>query len=294
MQKEQTMIGEKLETGNQIPEKKDKLTEKLEEKSERKDKKMRVVKQETRDLLTELDDAYQLLRKTQEELIIKEKLSIAGGLAAGVAHELRNSLNIIGISVQYLHEKFNPGDERREFTKAIMNKVEKLNSVTTDLIHFARPHNPRFKKSDIHKILDRALNLVKFKCIVQKVRVVRDYAANLPSIEIDNELIEQVALNLIDNALWAMPERGKLIIATRTFPENNFIEIRFIDTGCGISRKDISRIFDPFFTQRENGTGLGLSIVHRIVEEHKGSIEVESESEKGTTFKIKLPASQKE
>jgi len=294
LQKEQTMIGEKLETGNQIPETKDELKEKLEEKSEGKDKKMRVVKQETRDLLTELDDAYQLLRKTQEELIIKEKLSIAGGLAAGVAHELRNSLNIIGISVQYLHEKFNYGDERREFTKAIMNKVEKLNSVTTDLIHFARPQNPQFKKSDIHKILDRALSLVKFKCIVQKVRVVRDYGKNLPLIEIDKELIEQVALNLIDNALWAMPERGKLIIATRTFTENNFIEVKFADTGCGISRKDISRIFDPFFTQRENGTGLGLSIVHRIVEEHKGSIDVESELEKGTTFKIRLPTSQKE
>ena len=276
-----------------MPEPKDMLTEKLKKNSERKNKKSREIKQETNDLLTELDDAYKLLRKTQEELIIKEKLSMAGGLAAGVAHELRNSLNIIGISVQYLHEKFNNGDERREFTKAIMKKVEKLNSVTTDLIHFARPQNPEFKKASIHKILDRALSLVKFKCIVQKVRVVRNYAANLPSIEIDKELMEQVALNLIDNALWAMPERGKLVIGTRISPENNFIEMKFTDTGCGISRKDLSRIFDPFFTQRNNGIGLGLSIVHRIVETHKGSIDVESEPNIGTTFRIRLPASQK-
>jgi len=287
------MMGEKVGTGNQIHEPKDLLTEKLKENSERKNKKSREIEQESGDLLTELDDAYKLLRKTQEELIIKEKLSMAGGLAAGVAHELRNSLNIIGISVQYLHDKFNHGDERREFTKAIMNKVEKLNSVTTDLIHFARPQNPQFKKANIHKILDRALSLVKFKCIVQKVRVVRNYAANLPSIEIDNELMEQVALNLIDNALWAMPERGKLIIGTRMCDENNLIEVNFTDTGCGISRKDLSRIFDPFFTQRDNGTGLGLSIVHRIVETHKGSIDVESEPNIGTTFRIKLPASQK-
>ena len=286
-------MGEKVGTGNQIHEPKDLLTEKLKENSERKNKKSREIEQESGDLLTELDDAYKLLRKTQEELIIKEKLSMAGGLAAGVAHELRNSLNIIGISVQYLHDKFNHGDERREFTKAIMNKVEKLNSVTTDLIHFARPQNPQFKKANIHKILDRALSLVKFKCIVQKVRVVRNYAANLPSIEIDNELMEQVALNLIDNALWAMPERGKLIIGTRMCDENNLIEVNFTDTGCGISRKDLSRIFDPFFTQRDNGTGLGLSIVHRIVETHKGSIDVESEPNIGTTFRIKLPASQK-
>ena len=286
------MTGDKVETKNQIPGPKDLLTEKLKENSEGKNRKSREIKQETDDLLTELDDAYKQLRKTQEELIIKEKLSMAGGLAAGVAHELRNSLNIIGISVQYLHEKFNNGDERREFTNAIMNKVEKLNSVTTDLIHFARPQHPEFKKANIHKILDRALSLVKFKCIVQKVRVVRNYAANLPPIEIDKELMEQVALNLIDNALWAMPERGKLAIATRISPENNLIEIKFTDTGCGISRKDISRIFDPFFTKRDNGTGLGLSIVHRIVETHKGSIDVESEPNIRTTFRIKLPASQ--
>lgn len=285
-------MGEKVGTGNQIHEPKDLLPEKLKKDSERKIKKLRVIEQESDDLLTELDNAYKLLRKTQEELIIKEKLSMAGGLAAGVAHELRNSLNIIGISVQYLHDKFNPGDERREFTKAIMNKVEKLNSVTTDLIHFARPQNPEFKKANIHKILDRALSLVKFKCIVQKVRVVRNYAANLPFIEIDKELMEQVALNLIDNALWAIPERGKLVIATRVVsPENNFIEMKFTDTGCGISRKNLSRIFDPFFTQRNNGTGLGLSIVHRIVETHKGSIDVESEPNIGTTFRITLPTS---
>jgi len=289
------MTGQKAEAKNQIPGPKDVLIEKLKENLERKNQKSREIKQETDDLLTELDDAYKLLRKTQEELIIKEKLSMAGGLAAGVAHELRNSLNIIGISVQYLHDKFNPGDERREFTKAIMNKVEKLNSVTTDLIHFARPQNPEFKKADIHKILDRALSLVKFKCIVQKVRVVRNYAANLPSVELDKELMEQVALNLIDNALWAMPERGKLVIATRVVsPENNFMEMKFTDTGCGISRKDLSRIFDPFFTQRNNGTGLGLSIVHRIVDTHKGSIDVESEPNIGTTFRIKLPSLQKE
>jgi len=288
------MMGEKVGIGSQIQKPKDLLPEKLKEKSERKNRKLRVIEQESGDLLTELDDAYKLLRKTQEELIIKEKLSMAGGLAAGVAHELRNSLNIIGISVQYLHDKFNPGDERREFTKAIMNKVEKLNSVTTDLIHFARPQHPQFKKANIHKILDRALSLVKFKCIVQKVRVVRNYAANLPSIEIDNELMEQVALNFIDNALWAMPERGKLVIATRMFDDNNLIEINFTDTGCGIPRKDVSRIFDPFFTQRENGTGLGLSVVHRIIETHKGSIDVESELKIGTTFRIRLPALQEE
>ena len=294
MQKEQITISEKMEIQSQMPESKDELIKKLKKKLERNNEKMKGLKYETRSLFTELDEAYKALRKTQEELVIREKLSVAGGLAAGVAHELRNSLNIIGISVQYLHDKFNLADERREFTETIMNKIEKLSSLATDLISFARPHTPRFEKSDIHKILDRTLSLVKLKCDIQKVTVVREYATNMPLIEIDNELTEQFILNLIDNAFWAMPEGGKLIVTTRVPPKNNFIEVKVVDTGCGISRTDIPNIFDPFFTQRENGTGLGLSIVHRIIEEHKGLIDVESNLKKGTAFKIRLPVSQKE
>jgi len=298
MQKEQIITGEILETESEIlkpkiESQKVESMEKLKKKLLDRDNKLKELKRETRGLLTELNEAYKELKKTQEELIIREKLSVAGGLAAGVAHEIRNSLNIIGISVQYLHNKFNPGDERREFTETIMNKVEKLNSVATDLIYFARPHTPRFKKSDIHRILDRVLSLVKFKCAVQKVRVEKNYTQNLPLVMIDVELMEQVFLNLIDNALWAMPKGGELIITTLVLPENNFIEIKVADTGCGISREDVSRIFDPFFTHRESGTGLGLSIVHRIIEEHKGFIEVENDLKKGATFKIKLPTSQK-
>ena len=287
------MMAKEAKLGSGAPESKDREIKKLKGMLKRNRKKLRELKQETRELLTELDEAYKTLRRTKEGLSIKEKLNVAGRFAAGVAHELRNSLNIIGISVEYLHNKFQAGDVRREFTEAVMNKVEKLNSVTTDLIHFAQPHNPHFEKSDIHKILDRTLNLVKFKCIGQRVKVIREYAANFPVIEIDNGLMEKVILNILDNSLWAMPERGKLIIATRIAPMNGFVEIKIADSGCGISNKDISRIFDPFFTRREDGTGLGLSVVHRIVEEHRGIIEVNSELNKGTTFTIKLPASQK-
>lgn len=292
MQKGQIIIPEKTEFEVQKPKIDSIEIVKLKKKLDEKDKKLKALRSETRNLLGELDYAYKTIRKTQEELIIKEKLSIAGGIAAGVAHELRNSLNIIGISVQYLHNKFNPGDERREFTDTIMNKIEKLNSMATDLIHYAQPHNPSFKKNDIHKILDRTLNLVKFKCLVQKVRAEKNYESNLPLVEIDGELIEQLALNLIDNALWAMPEGGRLIIATSAPTENNFVEIKITDTGCGISRMDIPYIFDPFFTRRESGTGLGLAIVNRIIEEHKGFINVESELGKGTTFSMRLPVSQ--
>jgi len=291
MQKEQIMMDKMAKIESEIPVQKDELIRKLRNKLERNNEKLRELKQESRSLLTELDEAYKALRKSQEELVIREKLSVAGGLAAGVAHEIRNSLNIIGMSVQHMQNKFLPGDEMREFTEAIMNKVEKLDKVATDLIHFARPHKPNLKKGDIHKILDGVLSLVKFKCVVQNIKMVKEYKPELPLIMIDKELIDQVFLNLIDNALWAMPKGGKLIIATRVSNKTNFIDIKISDTGCGISKSDRSCIFDPFFTRKDSGTGLGLSIVHRIIEEHKGFINVESEVEKGTSFLIRLPAS---
>jgi len=267
--------------------------EKLKKKLHEKDRKLKELKKETRCFINELDSAYKELRKTQEELIMKEKLNVAGGLATGIAHEIRSSLNVIGMSVQHLQNKFNPGDERREFTEAVLGKVEKLNRVSSDLMQLARPHEPNFQKSDIYEILDRVLSLVKFKCVVQKVKVKKRYVQHLPPVMIDRELIEQVFLNLIDNALWATSEGGDLIISTSISDRKNMIEVKISDTGLGISPSDCSCIFDPFFTRKENGSGLGLSIVHRIIEEHKGFITVESELKKGTIFLIKLPISPK-
>ncbi|MFP4082826.1 MAG: histidine kinase dimerization/phospho-acceptor domain-containing protein, partial [Candidatus Aminicenantes bacterium] len=163
---------------------------KLKKKVHQRDKRLRELKRETRNLVNELDDAYKELRRTQEELIIREKLGVAGGIASGIAHEMRNSLNIIGISVQYLHNKFIPGDERREFTEAIMSKVEELNSVASDLIQFARPHEPDFEKINIHEIVEQVLSLVKFKCVAHKIKVIKKFAHKLPQVMVDKKLME--------------------------------------------------------------------------------------------------------
>jgi signal transduction histidine kinase len=265
---------------------------KLRRKLSVKESKLKRFKKETSKLIAELDWAYKELRRTQEELIVKEKLSAAGGLAAGIAHEIRNSINFIGMSIQHLHNKFPPGDDKREFTEAIMDRTKKLNRLASDLIQFARPHKPSFQKIDIHKVIDRVLNLVKFKCTIQKVEVVREYTQGLPDVMVDKELMEQVLLNLIDNALWAMSRGGKIIIATGFSNKKNFIKIEISDTGEGISKSDLACVFDPFFTLKENGTGLGLSIAHRIIEEHKGSISLKSQQKKGTTIRVILPLTQ--
>lgn len=270
--------------------KKDKIIKKLKEKLQKKEKEFQELKKETENLITELDNAYKELRKTQEVLIVREKLSIAGVLAAGIAHEIRNPLSIIGMSVQILHDKLPNKDERREFTKAIMNKVQKINRVVTDLIRFAEPQRLNFRRKNIHKVIDRMCRLAKYKCHAQKINLIREYKTNSSLVFLDENLIEQVFLNLIDNAIWAMPDGGRLMITTNAGRDN--FEINIADTGCGIPADDIAHIFDPFFTRKENGSGLGLSIVHRIIEDHKGSIEVESQLNEGTAFTIKLPICQ--
>jgi len=262
---------------------------KLKKMLTQKDLKLRELKEETWELLNELDSAYKELRRTQEDLILKEKLNMAGGLASGIGHEIRDTLNFITMSVQHLHGKYSPGDERREFTEAILDKLNALNNIAFELIRFSRPHVPIFRKMDIHELLDRVCNLVKFKCILQKVKVIKVFADDLSPIMIDSELIEQVILNLFDNSLWAMPEGGTLTATTRLIDRKNFIEIQILDTGCGVSKSHFSRIFDPFFSQKENGAGLGLSIVKRIIEEHRGCIKVDSHLSKGTSFSIELP-----
>ncbi len=263
----------------------------LEKRVKERTKELEGAKNEAETLLAELDEAYKELRRTHDELVRRERLIAAGGLAAGVAHEIRNPLSIIGMSVQYLHSKFKEGDPRREFTEAISDKVEKLDRVTRGLIDYARPRKLNLKKRDIHKILDRVLRLIKHKCKIQKVKIVKRYAKRMPRIRVDDDLMEQVFLNLISNALWAMPNGGSLTVSTKNRKAAGSLEIKFTDTGCGIPEKEINRIFDPFFTSKPEGSGLGLSIVHRIIEDHEGSIDVESEVKKGTTFTIRLPLS---
>jgi len=289
LRKESVPANEMISVDHQLQEPQVEPLIKLKKKLSEKDQKLKELKRETRRLINELDSAYKEIRQTQEESIVREKLNVAGGLASGVGHEIKDSLNFIAMSVQHIHNKFSPGDERREFTEVILDKVEELNNIASELILFARPHEPDFKKCDIHKLLDRVLDLVKFKCVVQKVKMIKTYSSELPLVVIDDDLVEQVFLNLIDNSLWAMPGGGKLTITTRKSERKNLIEVQISDTGCGIPEEALSRIFDPFYTQKENGTGLGLSIVERIIEEHRGFISVSSKLKKGTTFTIDLP-----
>lgn len=261
----------------------------LKRRLQRKDKELKETKLESQSLLAELESAYKELRDTQEEMLRREKLASTGSLAAGVAHEIRNPLSVIGMSVQYLHSKFGEDDPRREYTKAVIDKVERLDRVTKELIDFSRPRELNLQTRDLHRSLNNVLTLSEAKCKHQRVKIIKRYAKNIPPVVMDEELVEQVFLNLVSNALEAMPRGGKLLVSTSHLPEEGKIAIEFRDTGRGISSKEKKYIFDPFYSTKTNGTGLGLSISQRIIDDHRGSTEVKSRKGRGTTFTIVLP-----
>jgi two-component system sensor histidine kinase HydH len=242
--------------------------------------------------LAELDEAYRKLKSTQEEMIRRERLTASGELAANVAHEIRNPLSIIGMSIQYLHSKLSPGHAFREFTSAIIKKVERLDKITTQLINYGRPRELKLKARDVRRNLNQVLYLAKSKCAAQRVKIIRRFDRRLPKATCDHDLMDEVFTNLITNALEAMPKGGTLTVETAYDPERRQTVIAMADTGHGIPPKVRAQLFRPFFTTKRGGTGLGLAISHRIIDLHHGSIACASKTrgaQRGTVFTIRLP-----
>jgi len=249
---------------------------------------------ESESLLAELDEAYRQLKGAQEELVRRERLAASGELAAGVAHEIRNPLSIIAMSIQYLHSKLSPGHTFREFTSAIIKKVERLDKITTQLISYGRPRELKLEARDVRRNLNQVLHLATSKCKIQGVKIVKRFDRKLPKVRCDHDLMDQVFTNLVTNAVEAMPKRGILTIETRFDADEvkNQAVIVLSDTGHGIPPKVQAQLFKPFFTTKRNGTGLGLAISHRIIDHHHGTITCASKtrgSKRGTIFTIRLP-----
>jgi len=245
-------------------------------------------------LAQELDRVVKQLKETQEEMLRRENVLATGELAAAVAHEIRNPLSIISMSVQYLQSKFDSKDPRREFSEAIIRKVQKLDVVTKRLISYGRHRELRLIRRNLKRCLDRSLSLIKIRCKSQRIAIVRRYSPKVPLVVVDEEMLDEVFTNLLTNAVEAMPKGGKLTLETAYDPERNEAIVHISDTGKGILPKHRAQLFKPFFSTKkeDGGTGLGLAISNRIIADHGGTVTVESHlsgAQRGTTFAMRLP-----
>jgi PAS domain S-box-containing protein len=219
-----------------------------------------------------------------------ERLSAMGEMAVELAHEIRNPLGSIELFASLLAKDL-AGDSKR-WAENIRIGIRSLNTIVSNMLHFANPISPAFSNVNVHDIIGEILRFSEPIMSQREVRVETSFRAENPVMAGDPELLKQMMLNLIFNAMKAMPAQGALTISTRTIAPlrgdggSPKLELEIHDTGIGIPSKNLSRIFDPFFTTNKNGTGLGLSVVHQIVERHSGSIRVSSEVNHGTTFTI--------
>lgn len=240
----------------------------------------------------------QKVRERTEELVAmqakvaqSDRLASLGKLAAGVAHEINNPLGGILSLTALTLEDMKEEDPNRENLLEVIRQTERCRDIVARLLDFARQSVAHKELVDLNRVLEETLALLTRQALFFNIQVVKNLDPALPPVKADRTQIQQVFMNILINAAQAMQERGTVTVTSRAGPGGS-VEVAIADTGCGIPADRIGRIFDPFYTTKQDsrGTGLGLSIAYGIVTSHRGSISVESEVGKGSTFRITLPA----
>jgi two-component system NtrC family sensor kinase len=229
-------------------------------------------------------------RSLEEQLRRAQKLEAVGELAAGVAHELGNALGIIGGAVQYLLRSCAADHPYGECLEVIRRNVAQADRTIRGLLFFARPRHPAPAPVNLVHLIEGTLRLLKSELAKFNIGVITRFGQDVPPVIADAEQLQQVLLNLLLNAIQAMPQGGSIILTTNVETEGNEGQITVADTGLGIPPEHLSRIFDPFFTTKEGGTGLGLAVSDRLIRAQGGRIAVWSKLDQGSVFTIVLPA----
>ncbi len=236
-------------------------------------------------------------RAREARLRRAESLASLTTLAAGVAHEIKNPLGSIGIHLQLINKAID-GREHvepnsiKDYLDVIDEEVERLNRIVVDFLFAVRPMDVNPVDTGINTLIEEMMDFVRYELEQQGIALRLDLDENIPELKIDEKYFKQALLNLIKNAIAAMPEGGELTVST--YRRGDEVILRFSDTGVGIPDDVIDKIFEPYFTTRESGSGIGLTLVYKIVREHFGEISVNSQEGHGASFTITLPVPQRE
>ncbi|MBD3217427.1 MAG: sensor histidine kinase [candidate division Zixibacteria bacterium] len=229
--------------------------------------------------------------EAERKLQHAQRLSMMGQMTASIAHEIKNPLGSIKGASQILKDDSLSDEEKQEFAEIIEKETDRLDFVVKDFLSYARPSPARFEIIDPREILNSASRQLNYQARENNINIHIDYN-NAPLIKADSDKLRQVFLNILLNSFQAMPEGGKVEI--KCSQENNHAVITVSDNGIGMPKSDMEKIYEPFYTTKSRGSGLGLATTKAIIEEHKGSIDVDSIEGKGTTLKIMLPVEEAE
>jgi two-component system, sporulation sensor kinase E len=236
-------------------------------------------------------------RSREARLRRAESLASLTTLAAGVAHEIKNPLGSIGIHMQLIGKALAAIEDERiaavgEYVDVVNEEVERLNRIVVDFLFAVRPMNTTLEDRDLNPILTDLLDFVRYELEEAGIAIDEDLAEDLPQLRLDEKYIKQAVLNIVKNAISAMPDGGTLSVATRRHGDD--VLLRISDTGEGMSEDVLNKIFEPYFTTKDFGSGIGLTLVYKIVKEHMGEISVVSQRGKGSSFAILFPVPQRE
>jgi len=251
-----------------------------------------------KDEIGELTQSFNhMLKKLREEKELEEKLreaehlSALGQLSKSIAHEIRNPLNVISLSIDHIKKKYLPEAEKEKeqfesLINGIKQEIQRLNKLVGDFLDYGKPMKLNFQNTNIESLINDILDLVKIKAEKDNVKI--DFQkGGIPLLSVDPELIKTCIFNIILNAFQAMPDGGEIKVETKTI--NNKIQIIVRDTGIGVSKEKIPHLFEPFYSTKSNGLGLGLAITKGVIEKHRGKVDFKSEEGKGSIMTITLP-----
>jgi two-component system, NtrC family, sensor histidine kinase HydH len=248
-----------------------------------------VLRQIVKKAETILERRQEERKELQAQLELAERLAALGEMVAGVAHEIRNPLGIISSTAELLRKRLEQNEANSRLAKIIEEEVNRLNQTVTEFLDFARPREPNLRSCDVEGILERGLDFLKPEIDRHHIGLTRQYGRNGHLIMVDPDLLYRAFLNILINAIQAMPKGGELTVSTAAGPRGKGMRIEFQDSGEGITAENVKKIFNPFFTTKDYGSGLGLSIVKGIIESHQGQITIESHFGRGAKVSVILP-----